>query len=293
MEIKNLEIILALDAEKHFNRAAEKLNISQPALSMKLKSLENEIGVTLVKRGKNFIGLTREGEILIEKFKYIVKEYNDVKQITSELKNNLTGNLRVGVIPSALLDVSHILNNFIKSYKNVHLEVFSMSSNKIDEQLHDFKLDIGVTYLDNEPIMGVEKYFLYDEKYFLITKNQKFKNLNKIKWKDCDGLDLCLISKENQFRRILNAIFKNHNIRPNVLLESNSLTHIFAHINSSDFSTIMPHNFTKAFNYDSMVNFIELIDPIVSQKIGIVFIKDKSPSPIKDNFLKFLRNFNK
>ena len=50
MEIKNLEIILALDSEKHFNRAAEKLNISQPALSMKLKSLENEIGVKLVKR---------------------------------------------------------------------------------------------------------------------------------------------------------------------------------------------------------------------------------------------------
>ena len=49
MEIKNLEIILALDSEKHFNRAAEKLNISQPALSMKLKSLENEIGVKLVK----------------------------------------------------------------------------------------------------------------------------------------------------------------------------------------------------------------------------------------------------
>ena len=61
MEIKNLEIILVLNSEKHFNRAAEKLNISQPALSMKLKSLENEIGVKLVKRGKNFIGLTKEG----------------------------------------------------------------------------------------------------------------------------------------------------------------------------------------------------------------------------------------
>ena len=111
MEIKNLEIILALDSEKHFNRAAEKLNISQPALSMKLKSLENEIGVKLVKRGKNFIGLTKEGEILKEKFKYIVKEYIQIKQLSSELKNNLTGSLRVGVIPSALIDVSFIFKS--------------------------------------------------------------------------------------------------------------------------------------------------------------------------------------
>ena len=64
MDIKNLEILLVLDDEKHFKRASEKLNISQPALSMKLKSLENEIGITLVKRGKNFMGLTSEGILL-------------------------------------------------------------------------------------------------------------------------------------------------------------------------------------------------------------------------------------
>ena len=85
MEIKNLEIILALDSEKHFNRAAEKLKISQPALSMKLKALENEIGVRLVKRGKNYIGLTSEGEILKERFKNIVKEYTNIKQLSLSL----------------------------------------------------------------------------------------------------------------------------------------------------------------------------------------------------------------
>ena len=172
MEIKNLEIILALDSEKHFNRAAEKLNISQPALSMKLKSLENEIGIKLVKRGKNYIGLTEEGEILKEKFKFIVKEYSEVKELSSELKNNLTGNLRIGVIPSALLDISELLNQFVSKYRNINIQVFSMSSNKIEENLHDFKLDIGFTYLENEPIMNVEKLPLYKEKYFLVTKKK-------------------------------------------------------------------------------------------------------------------------
>ena len=64
---------------------------------MKLKSLENEIGIKLVKRGKNYLGLTEEGEIS-KKFKFIVKEYSEVKELSSELKNNLTGNLRIGVI---------------------------------------------------------------------------------------------------------------------------------------------------------------------------------------------------
>ena len=293
MEIKNLEIILALDSEKHFNRAAEKLDISQPALSMKLKSLENEIGVKLVKRGKNYMGLTTEGQILKERFKNIVKEYSNIKQLSSELRNNLTGNLRIGVIPTALLDASFILNSFVKKFKNVKLQVFSMSSNEIDKNLHDFKLDLGISYLDNEPILGVEKIPLYEETYYLISKKDELKNLKSINWEECGDLDLCLISKENQFRRILDAVFKENSINPRVLIESNSLTHIYSHVNSSNFSTIMPYIFTQSFNYDKGTSFIKLVSPEISNKIGIVHIGDKGPSPIKNNFLKFLKNIDK
>ena len=293
MEIKNLEIILALDSEKHFNRAAEKLKISQPALSMKLKALENEIGVRLVKRGKNYIGLTSEGEILKERFKNIVKEYTNIKQLSSELKNNLTGNLRIGVIPTALLEVSFLLNSFVKKFTNVKLQVISMSSNEIDKNLHDFKLDLGISYLENEPILGVEKIPLYKETYFLISKKKNLKNKKKLKWQEIGNFDLCLISKENQFRRILDAVFKENNINPRVLIESNSMTHIYSHVNSSEFSTIMPYIFTQSFNYDENTNFIQLISPEISHKVGIVHIDDNRPSPIKNNFLKFLKSFNK
>ena len=275
MEIKNLEIILALDSEKHFNRAAEKLNISQPALSMKLKALENEIGVRLVKRGKNYIGLTSEGEIFKERFKNIVKEYSNIKQLSTELKNNLTGNLRIGVIPTALLEVSFLLNSFVKKFTNVKLQVISMSSNEIDRNLHDFKLDLGISYLENEPILGVEKIPLYKETYYLISKKEDLKDKKKITWQECGNLDLCLISKENQFRRILDAVFKENNINPRVLIESNSMTHIYSHVNSSEFSTIMPYIFTQSYNYDENTNFIQLVSPEIMHKVGIVHIDDK------------------
>lgn len=293
MEIKNLEIILALDSEKHFNRAAEKLNISQPALSMKLKSLENEIGIKLVKRGKNYIGLTEEGEILKEKFKFIVKEYSEVKELSSELKNNLTGNLRIGVIPSALLDISELLNQFVSKYRNINIQVFSMSSNKIEENLHDFKLDIGFTYLENEPIMNVEKLPLYKEKYFLVTKKKSSQSQASISWSKCHEIDLCLISPENQFRRILNSIFQKKNISPNVLIESNSLIHLLSHVSSSDLSTIMPGSFAKQFNFNSEISFLELSDPSIFHDVGGVYIKDKGPSPIKDRFIKYVTSIDK
>jgi DNA-binding transcriptional LysR family regulator len=293
MDIKNLEILLVLDDEKHFKRASEKLNISQPALSMKLKSLENEIGVTLVKRGKNFMGLTSEGKVLKNRFSNIVKEYSEIKQLSSELKNSLSGTLRIGVIPTAQLEIANIINFFVQKHKNVNTKVISMPSSKIDEQLHDYKIDIGITYLENEPIKGVTKIPFYDERYFLISSNQKFKTKKTVRWSDCQELDLCLLSDDNQFRRIINTVFKDEGISPRVLLESNSVTQIFSQINMSNFSTIMPFFFTQAFNYRQSAYFSELITPTISHKIGLVFIKDTNPAPLKDNFIKFAKSFDK
>ena len=293
MDIKNLEILLVLDDEKHFKRASEKLNISQPALSMKLKSLENEIGVTLVKRGKNFMGLTSEGKVLKNRFLNIVKEYSEIKQLSSELKNSLSGTLRIGVIPTAQLEIANIINFFVQKHKNVNTKVISMPSSKIDEQLHDYKIDIGITYLENEPIKGVIKIPFYDERYFLISSNQKFKTKKTVRWSDCQDLDLCLLSDDNQFRRIINTVFKDEGINPRVLLESNSVTQIFSQINMSNFSTIMPFFFTQAFNYRQSAYFSELVSPTISHKIGLVFIKDTNPAPLKDNFIKFAKSFDK
>ena len=293
MDIKNLEILLVLDDEKHFKRASEKLNISQPALSMKLKSLENEIGVTLVKRGKNFMGLTSEGKVLKHRFSNIVKEYSEIKQLSSELKNSLSGTLRIGVIPTAQLEIANIINFFVQNHKNVNTKVISMPSSKIDEQLHDYKIDIGITYLENEPIKGVTKIPFYDERYFLISSSQKFKTKKTVRWSYCQDLDLCLLSDDNQFRRIINTVFKDEGINPRVLLESNSVTQIFSQINMSNFSTIMPFFFTQAFNYRQSAYFSELISPTISHKIGLVFIKDTNPAPLKDNFIKFAKSFDK
>ena len=293
MDIKNLEILLVLEDEKHFKRASEKLNISQPALSMKLKSLENEIGVTLVKRGKNFMGLTSEGKVLKNRFSNIVKEYSEIKQLSSELKNSLSGTLRIGVIPTAQLEIANIINFFVQKHKNVNTKVISMPSSKIDEQLHDYKIDIGITYLENEPIKGVTKIPFYDERYFLISSNQKFKTKKTVRWSDCQDLDLCLLSDDNQFRRIINTVFKDEGINPRVLLESNSVTQIFSQINMSNFSTIMPFFFTQAFNYRQSAYFSELVSPTISHKIGLVFIKDNNPAPLKDNFIKFAKSFDK
>ena len=108
-------------------------------------------------------------------------------------------------------------------------------------------------------------------------------------WKPSEKTPLCSLVCQ----KIIGEVFKENNISPRVLIESNSMTHIYSHVNSSEFSTIMPYIFTQSFNYDENTNFIQLISPEISHKVGIVHIDDNRPSPIKNNFLKFLKSFNK
>jgi hypothetical protein len=77
------------------------------------------------------------------------------------------------------------------------------------------------------------------------------------------------------------------------MIESNSLIHLFSHVSTSDLSTIMPGSYASQFKNVTNLLFIELDTPTVTHSIGSVFIKDKGPSPIKDSFIKFLKNFDK
>src|SRR5262249_14458008 len=106
--IEKLEYLLALASEKHFGRAAEACAVSQPSLSLGLKQLEETMGVMLVLRGSRFIGLTPEGERMLEWARRIVSDTRAMRQDVKAIKHGLSGQLRIAVIPAALPVIAFI-----------------------------------------------------------------------------------------------------------------------------------------------------------------------------------------
>src|SRR5215475_13300616 len=99
--IDMLEYIIALAREKHFSRAAEACNVSQPTFSAGVKQLEEMFGVLLVQRGSRFGGFTPAGERVLEWARRIVGDARAMKQELQSLKHGLTGRLRIAAIPTA------------------------------------------------------------------------------------------------------------------------------------------------------------------------------------------------
>ena len=112
MIIRQLIYLDALAREKHVRRAAEACHVSQPTLSAAIVQLEEELGVMIVERGRRFQGFTKEGEAVLAHARRILAEADLMKETIAELREGVSGRIRLGAIPTALPMIAHITAPF-------------------------------------------------------------------------------------------------------------------------------------------------------------------------------------
>ena len=174
MDIRQLQYLVALAREKHFTRAATACNVTQPTLSGRIRQLKLELGVPIVERGQRYQGLTAEGERILKWAQLILNNWQGLQHELAQLSSRdsgLTGRLVLGGIPSALPMIPFLTRQLTQAHPHIDFTVMSMSSEEILRGLEDFSIDVGITYLDNEPIKGLLASPLYEERYCLfVTK---------------------------------------------------------------------------------------------------------------------------
>src|SRR6266699_691195 len=100
MTLTQLEYIVALDTYRHFVLASEKCFVTQPTLSMQIQKLEDELGIKIFDRTKQPVIPTEIGASIIAQARVILREANMIKHIITEQKDSMTGEIRIGIIPT-------------------------------------------------------------------------------------------------------------------------------------------------------------------------------------------------
>jgi len=122
MTITQFKYIIAVDTHKSFARAASHCYVSQPALSMQIKKIEEELGVLVFDRSKKPVLTTDIGVKIIAHARLIVKEISRMPELIKEQKDEIKGDLRIGIIPTLspyLLPL--FVTHFVKKYPDVNL----------------------------------------------------------------------------------------------------------------------------------------------------------------------------
>ena len=165
MTLQQLEYILAVERYRHFGRAAEACNVTQPTLSAMIGKLEEELNAKLFDRNRQPICPTPVGEQVIRQAKEVLAQADSIKDIVEEEKHSLNGTFRVGILPTiAPYLLPRFFPQLMKKYPTLDIRVREMKTHEIKEALLQGDIDAGI--LAN--IEGLEEYsqlHLFYEKY--------------------------------------------------------------------------------------------------------------------------------
>lgn len=290
MIIRQLLYLDALAREKHFRRAAEACHVSQPTLSAAIVQLEEELGVMIVERGRRFQGLTKEGEAVLARARRILAEADLMKEEIAELREGVSGRIRLGAIPTALPMIAHITAPFSARYPAVSLTVLSLTSQEIQERIDNFELDVGLTYLDNEPLDRVISKPIYQESYVLLTREDgPFSARETIGWSEAAELKLCLLTGDMQNRRIIDGIFRSVGASPRPVIETNSIFNLVSHAGIEGIASIVSLQLLEFFGIPVGTKALSLVEPEAQRTIGLI-VADRQPfAPLARNLLMMTR----
>ena len=279
--IDKLEMFIALAQDRHFGRAAEACGVTQPTLSSAIRQLEDQLGVQLVFRGSRFQGLTPEGQRVLDWGRRIVGDMRALKDEMRTVRAGLSGNLRLGVIPTALPMVAGLTGPFTARHPNVRVSILSRTSAEILTGIESLDLDAGITYLDNEPLGRVAQVPLYAEFYRLLcAPGSALADRDQVTWAEVAEQPLCLLTGDMQNRRIVNQHLAEAgaNIVPQI--ESNSSIALISHVMTGRWCSIVPRQLAQMFTSDGQLRAIPIVAPEVEHLVGLIAARRDPLTPV-------------
>jgi len=280
MDLRHLSYLVALAREGHFGRAARSCSVSQPTLSSGIRRLETELGFPVVRRTHRYEGLTPEGERVLDWARQILADVDGLEAEVEALHGGLSGQLRIGAIPTSLPCVSLLTTPLLRRQPGTTVAVYSLNSRQIERGLAEFELELGVTYLDSEPLRGVRTLPLYRERYVLLTHaGGPFGARKELTWAEAAELPLCLLSGDMQNRRIVDAIFHEAGAEPRPQVETNSISTLLAHVRDGPWSSVMAQAWLHGTEPPAGMRAIPLTRPATTRTIGLVWL-DRDPEPM-------------
>ncbi|MBT8296346.1 MAG: LysR family transcriptional regulator [Gramella sp.] len=289
MTITQLHYVLAVAEHKNFTKAAQKVFVTQPTLSMQIQKLEDELEVTIFDRTKKPIQLTEVGEKIVQQARNIVNESDRIQDIVDQQKGFIGGIFRLGVIPTIMPTLLPMfIGNFMKKYPKVKLKIEELHTEAILEKLKEGHLDaaIAATPLKME---GIKEYVLYYEPFVpYIPSSVNAEVSDKIDVDDLDINKMLLLEDGHCFKDgIMNLCNASRDYDGDQLqLESGSFETLIKLANDGLGMTLLPYLHTLELKEDEKKNLKMFKDPVPAREVSLIYNR----SELKMQILEALRS---
>lgn len=280
MTLNELRYIVAVAQELNFRRAAEKAYISQPALSLAIQKLEEELGLKIFERGKNSISVTPTGQAIIEQAKLVLEEAERIREIAAQGKGQLTSPLRIGIIHSV---GPYLLPDLIPALKNVapqmQLEVEENITANLEKLLRNGELDVIVIALPFGDA-SILTQPLYDEPFEVVVSNDhRWAAKHRISAQELSGEKVLLLDNGHCFS---NQVAEACPGSRKSVQHGSSLETIRNMVVAGMGITVLPASANSARYRSRLLTVIPFENPVPTRRIALAWRKSFARIPAID-----------
>ena len=221
MEIKQLKAFVAIAEEKTFTAGAKRVHVTQAAVSMQIRQLEEEVGLPLFTRTPRRVLITEAGEKLLERARRILREHDSAIEELAEIAGAEHGRLRIGSASAmfATEQLPSILETLRKKYVNAEVSVSSGTSKTLVEKILHGEIDVAFVSLPVENTHIQTELLYSDEIVAIAHPNHPLAKEKFISAARLAGEKLILGEKGGNTRRMIDDFFEDHNVRPHIVME--------------------------------------------------------------------------
>ena len=272
LTLRQLRYFDALARHRHFGRAAEACTISQPALSMQIKELEELLGAVLIERGPRQIRLTKFGEEASQRVRSILGQVDELGNLARASRDRLVGRLRIGVIPTiAPYLLPKVVENLTVLHPEVDIYVRETVTAKLIQEVQDGRLDTAIVALpvSEASLIEVE---LFKENFLLVRPNSD-QNTPVPSHESLREMRLLLLEEGHCFRDQALSFCNMQSAQPREVLDASSLSTLVQMVGAGIGVTLIPEMAVPVETRSASVSIARFKDPQPSRSVGMVWRK--------------------
>lgn len=292
MTLTQLEYMVAVDTYRHFVLAAEKCFVTQPTLSMQLQKLEEELGVKIFDRTKQPVIPTEIGTRIIAQARVVLREAGMISQLINDEKNIMTGELRIGIIPTlAPYLLPTLFKQIRQKYPQLELVIKETITEEVIHELKNNRLDCGLVVTPLKDLSIREDVLFYEELFVYVSRKNALYDKKYVLADDIDPDQLWLLEEGHCFRsQVLNLCELRKSGDLHFKYATGNIETLKRMVDNSNGLTILPELAVMEFTQTQMKLVKRLKEPRPAREVSLVthrnHIKTKLIQTLKEEVLQ-------
>jgi LysR family transcriptional regulator, carnitine catabolism transcriptional activator len=277
--LRHIRAFLAVSRMGNFTRAAAELRISQSALTVQVKQLESDLGITLFDRGKRRVSLTQAGRDVLVPLERLLIDAEEVVSRTSQLSGLRRGIVALAVLPSiATLLIPLAVQRFTKLYPGVVVQIRDVVAEKVIGAVKAEAVDFGIGVRSRRDRELRTVPLLVDRLFAFVPESHAFAAQRSVSFRQMASSHLILTGPDSSVREIVEYAFRRESLPLSFAYETNYMSTALGLVNAGLGVAILPEAATGVDSFPKTKR-LPIQKPELSRKIDLIQKKDRSLSP--------------